>query len=386
MTGLRRTLFGLLGLSLMVGPAWSGGAGADMAREDWYLRESLSAIRDWEEILARWEKTVPEAERTPLLPVPADGQAVQWPNPIPRMLLPAKDRDAAVHLRLVGGKMEVERVAGGWSPAFRRSGSANTSTRPPAKAGTPTEAGTGSETAAPGAEVLGYKHFGGGGKDQWYHRYFRKFDRLTTFRPTPAPFALRIDSPLELRRGKNELAVEVRNCGAEALGLELQLEFHSPKESHPCGHHSIALAAGAARTAHFPVEIGSPGGGLLILRVATGKGAFWLPLLTHAEDIGPVLESIEQILADTPDPQGAARLAALRQRVEAWRPEKGTGTICAKHPLGRSGKSCLSPFLRPVARIAHRSPAGSRGWRGEARVSPLDSPSSRAAESPAGLP
>ena len=45
----------------------------DTVRDDWYFRESLSAIRDWEAILDRWEKTTPEAKRTPSLPVPGDG-------------------------------------------------------------------------------------------------------------------------------------------------------------------------------------------------------------------------------------------------------------------------------------------------------------------------
>ena len=297
MNGLRWTLLAVIGYSVAAGHAWAGGPGPDMAREDWYLRESLAAIRDWEDILACWEKTVPEAERTPVLPVPADGQAVPWPNPIPRMLLPAKDRDAAVRVRFVGGKIEVERTDGGGQ-----------STR---------------DSAGAGAEVLGYKHFGGGGKDQWYHRYFRKFDRLTTFRPKPAPVALTIDGPLDLRRGNNELGFSLRNCGADPLVLAVELDFHSPKGSRPCLRRSIALAPGAGQAVRLPVVIDAPGGGLLILRVVAGKEAWWLPVLTHAEDVAPVLESIAQILADTPDAQAAARLAGLRQGVETWRPAAG---------------------------------------------------------------
>ena len=56
---------------------------------DWFFRESLAAIRDWEDILAAWEKTTPEKQRTPTLPVPADGQAVEWPSPFPLTLLPS---------------------------------------------------------------------------------------------------------------------------------------------------------------------------------------------------------------------------------------------------------------------------------------------------------
>ena len=91
-------LAALLVALTLIAPAAAAGP-PDIVREDWYLRESLSAIRDWEEILAHWQKTLPEAERTPKLPVPNNGQAVVWPNPIPTSLLPARDRNLAVEVR-----------------------------------------------------------------------------------------------------------------------------------------------------------------------------------------------------------------------------------------------------------------------------------------------
>ena len=78
--------------------------GREMARRDWYLRESLRAIRDWEAILAEWEQATPEEQRTPALPVPTDGEAVEWPNPIPLRLLPDEDHGRRVHTRLAESK------------------------------------------------------------------------------------------------------------------------------------------------------------------------------------------------------------------------------------------------------------------------------------------
>ncbi len=60
----------------------------DVTCRDWYFRESLAAIRDWEDLLGRWEQETPDSARTPVLPVPATGEAVAWPNPIPLRLLP----------------------------------------------------------------------------------------------------------------------------------------------------------------------------------------------------------------------------------------------------------------------------------------------------------
>ncbi|NQT54157.1 hypothetical protein HQ576_19025, partial [bacterium] len=123
---------------------------ASMVRWDWHFRESLRAIRGWEAILAAWEKQTPEKERTPVLPVPLNGEAVEWPNPIPKMLLPPGDRASQVRVRLVGGKIDVQHGArdskGGWHTQTRL-------------------------RVQPGATVLGTKHPGGGGKSRWYHRY-----------------------------------------------------------------------------------------------------------------------------------------------------------------------------------------------------------------------
>jgi len=277
-----------------VAGGWSASGASDEVRHDWYFRESLAAIRDWETILARWEDATPEPQRTPTLPAPNDGRAVEWPNPIPRMLLPVDERDDSVRVRFVDGNMEVEHVT-----------QEGQSTR---------------ETVTPGEAVLGYKHPGGGGKDQWYHRYDRRFDRLTTFRPKPSRFALRLAAPLDLRPGSNELAVVLSNVTQGPLVLTAELQFHLPGETRTCTRREIELSAGATQSVPFPIGLRDEGGGLLVLTVADAGESFWIPLLTHVEDVTSVLESIEQILTDTPDAGAGARLASLRHRREQWAP------------------------------------------------------------------
>ena len=41
---------------------------------------------------------------------------------------------------------------------------------------------------------------------------------------------------------------------------------------------------------------------------------------------------------------------AIVQTFRSLRAKKGTGTFCAQHPEGRSGKRCLSPFARTLMR------------------------------------
>ena len=272
----------VLGMLSITAPGGSASGADDVVRDDWHFRESLAAIRDWETILGRWQEATPEAQRTPVLPVPTGGEAVQWPNPIPRMLLPADDRGRPVRVRFVDGKMEVEH--GAPDGHFTH------------------------ETVLPGETVLGYKHAGGGGKDQWYHRYDRRFDGLTTFRPKPARFSLRLDTPLDLRRGDNELSAVLSNVSGSPLSLTAELQLHLPGETHACGRQVIELSAGATRSVAFPIELRDEGGGLLTLSLSDDSESFWMPLLTHVEDVTSVLKSVEQILADTRAVEGYVRM------------------------------------------------------------------------------
>ena len=86
---------------------------AEIVRDDWYLRESLAAIRDWESLLARLEKEPAGGQIAPSLPVPFDGRPVTWPNPVPRMLLPVEDRDKRLRVRWFEDRLQVQRIDGG---------------------------------------------------------------------------------------------------------------------------------------------------------------------------------------------------------------------------------------------------------------------------------
>ncbi|MCR4414608.1 MAG: hypothetical protein NUV77_19500, partial [Thermoguttaceae bacterium] len=260
----------------------------DMVRADWYFRESLPAIRGWETVLEQWEKANPPRPVAPLLPVPANGEAVEWPNPIPLLLLPPEDRAERVSVRLVDGRIEVERF------------------------GTP--GATKREVFKPGETIQGYKHPGGGGKDQWYHAYHRRFDRLTAFVPKPAPLAVHIAAPLDLRRGSNELSLTLRNVSGGPLALGVRLEFHTPQAVRECGRQAVSLAAGTSQTVRFAVQLETEGGGLLVVAIDGAGEAFWMPLLTHVEDLSAVVRSVEQMLADVPDAAAANRLASLLRR------------------------------------------------------------------------
>ncbi len=264
----------------------------DLALSDWYFRESLAAIRDWEELLGRWEQETSESARTPVLPVPASGEPVAWPNPIPLRLLPLDAAPGSVRVRRRDGKMIVERSQAGGAAA--------------------------QDATAAGAEVLGYQHPGGGGRDQWYHAYHRKFDRLTRFRPQPARFALRVAAPLDLQRGPNELALALSNVAPQPLALCVRGEFRTPSQTRDLGQQTIELAPGATAVCHLPLNLDAPGGSLAIVSIQDGEEKYWFPLLTHVEQVAPVLAGIGQILADTPDAAVAGKLSELQRRAGEW--------------------------------------------------------------------
>ena len=80
--------------------AWAAPPFSEVAVGDWYFRESLVAIDDWETILVEREAEVAEADRIPVFPVPDDGSPVAWPNPVPQSLLPSGARDNPVRLQV----------------------------------------------------------------------------------------------------------------------------------------------------------------------------------------------------------------------------------------------------------------------------------------------
>ncbi len=277
--------------------AMSGDAACDMVREDWYLRESLAAIRGWEAVLEKLDSQKPPRWGTPVFPVPSDGQAVGWPNPIPRLLVPVEDRGGTVRVRLADGRIQLQRPG------------------PAAVAKT--------ETFKPGETVLGYKHFGGGGKDQWYHAYHRRFDRLTTFIARPAPLAVELASPLDLRRGDNEIVLLLRNASAGPLSATVACEFFTPQAQRVLGRQTLNIPQGDRQIVRMPLRLEQEGGGLAVVAIEAPGGPYWIPLLTHVEEVSPILAGIERMLADHPNAAAAARLAALQDRCRrqdpAWR-------------------------------------------------------------------
>ena len=282
-------------LTLLLLSAGANVRGADPERVvvdkvgDWYLRESLRAIDDWEAILADPGAAELTQEGALLFPVPGDGRAVDWPNPIPKLLVPSEDRVGSVQLRVVGGKVQVRHPA--------------------------------SEEFAPAGEsVVGYHHPGGGGRSQWYHEYERKFDRLTHFQPQAAPFGLTLNGSWDSQRGRNRIHLTLSNVTEQALRLQLGLRFYSRQpERGPVVARKIVLKTitlTKRATQHIPldVELAAPGGGLLVLTVDAGDQSYRIPLLTYVEDVAAVLTSIGQILSDTPSTNASKHLADLRER------------------------------------------------------------------------
>ncbi len=278
-------LASLLGASQTV---WCAESASDVVRWDWQFRESLNAIRDWESLLARLEKKSPDERQVPILPVPGDGRSVIWPNPIPRVLLAEEDRGASPSLRLANGKLKVQGAA------------------------------RDVKTLGLDQEILGYTHPGGGGKDQWYHRYERRFDQLLRFRAKHSPLAITLDAPFDFRRGHNEIDVQVCNVTDKPATLTARLDVHRPAATRQGESQAILVPPGEDRPLRFPLDLVEPGGGLAVLTLPVDGESFRIPLLTHVEDVAAVLKSIEQILDDTPDAVGADGLAALRRRTEAF--------------------------------------------------------------------
>jgi len=257
-----------------------------MVRWDWQFRESLVAIRDWETLLARLD----EATQEPIYPVPADGRPVAWPNPIPWMLQPDEDRDRHLWLRFPEGKLQIQHSG--------------------------READREWEATAPDKEIVGYVHPGGGGKDQWYHRYERRFDRLLRFRAKPSALAVSLDTPFDFRRGANEIVVRVVNVSERPIAVAAWLDFHGPEASRAGKPHEVVISPGREETLRFDLQLEEEGGGLTGLSLTAEDDSFWIPLLTHVEDVTSVMKSIGQILNETPDAAAAERLAALSRRAE----------------------------------------------------------------------
>jgi len=138
----RRYFVGWMCLAVFAAPGGTLAAPpTDVVRNDWYFRESLGAIRDWDAIVGR---VYPQQEKAPrpAFPVPTDGKASVWPNPIPRRLWPTANLPPRTTVRVDGGAMQIERIGPDGKPA---------------------------SLAVPAAEAtLSCAHPGGGGKEWIY--------------------------------------------------------------------------------------------------------------------------------------------------------------------------------------------------------------------------
>ncbi len=268
-----------------------------VVREDWYFRETLPAIDAWERIIGRWEEEDPAAKELPLFPVPSDGTSVLWPNPIPLPLLPFEDKAERLELAWAEGKVRLTRTLGRGAAAQER--------------------------AAAGAAVRGYAHPGGGGHDHWYHGWERAFDRLTSLRPTAAPFGLALAAPLDLARGANALELAIKSCVPEELRLDLALSLRTLDAPPAAAARAVTLPPLGAAVVELPVALEREGGALLLVSIKHGATAYTLPLLAHVEWVSDLTARIGALLAETPDAAAARELAAIETAARAWTPAAG---------------------------------------------------------------
>ncbi len=260
----------------------------DRVRWDWHFRESLVAVRDWEDTLAKLASAKPTIDPAPLLPVPEDGSWVTWPNPVPLRLVPPRDRGVRVAVRWTGKAFEVRRAAA--------CGKVTT------------------EQAAGDKPVLGIKHPGGGGKDHWYHGYTRRFDALTQFRPVVAPFALKAPACLDLVKGDQHVRCVLRNVTGRPLKVDVVWRLAGPSGIVDTGKTPLSLPPAESGTFEVLPHVRREGGCLLLISLACDGKVYRIPLLTHVESVSAVLTSIEQILGDHPDRDAATRLASMRRQ------------------------------------------------------------------------
>ena len=68
---------------------------------------------------------------------------------------------------------------------------------------------------------------------------------MTHFRPVAAPFHLRLEAPLDLRRGENLRLATIRNVGGDALRFDIRLTLHTPKGKRLCARRELVGRASA---------------------------------------------------------------------------------------------------------------------------------------------
>ena len=294
----------------------------DVVRNDWYFRESLGAIRDWDAIVGRVYLQQDKAPR-PVFPVPTDGKASAWPSPMPLRLWPIANLPPRTTVRVDGGAMHIERTGPDGKPASQ---------------------------AVPAAEAtLSCAHPGGGGKEWIYAAIERRFEWLTVARPKAASLAVDVVGHEELGRGRGDLTVTLRNATSKPLTVALRVDFHCVKEDRRLADRSVVLQPGASEACKVPVEIVRPGGGLIAVRVGVEGEVYWIPLFTYAENVAGVLGGIEKALADPPDAAAGKRLDDLKRETAAWEADGSAGTprrgeVCSNRPARCATRCCSGGF------------------------------------------
>ena len=68
-----------------------------------------------------------------------------------------------------------------------------------------------------------------------------------------APFMLKLDAPLDLKRGTNDLDATVKNVTDKPLTLTARLRLWRPKGQQDCGKRTVTLVPGATERLRFGV-------------------------------------------------------------------------------------------------------------------------------------
>jgi hypothetical protein len=253
----------------------------EMVRRDWYFRETLRAIEDWEQVV-QWLIPGPEQQDgwSAVLPVPPaeSGAVTVWPNPIPGRLLFSETGTAEA----------------GWE-CGRNPGGGGWWTRVPGVA-----AGDDPEREHAWAEqVLGVHHDGAGDHNMWYHGYSREFESACRFAGRAASFGLRLENaPIEWHAGWNEIrCLLTRPGGGDASPLEFELQHYAPKGPSRAWRGEVVWAEGAETMGvTIPLFLEEAGGGLALLTIHADGERYTIPLFTYVEEVGSILTAIEGML------------------------------------------------------------------------------------------
>ena len=136
---------------------------------------------------------------------------------------------------------------------------------------------------------------------------------MTRFVGAPAPFGVRVDAP-EWGRGANRLMVKLEGHGACEVQVRARLLTREGEAA--AGEERVELEEGETGEVGFSMELAEPGGGLVLIEMASGDSRYWVPVFAYVEDVPAALRSAGQVLEDAPDREGLGRLRGLEKRAE----------------------------------------------------------------------